>query len=233
MSTNEANVPTLPQPKNTFTIKVGLIGDAQVGKTSLMVKYVENVFDEEYTQTLGVNCLDKKIKLGSADIVFYIMDLGGQREFINMLPLASEGARAIIFLFDLTRPETLKSIKEWHRQATGFNEMAVPLLVGTKYDLFVNFDPEYQVQVSKQSMRYAQAMDAPLIFCSTSHSINIQKIFKVIIAKLYNLTMRASEIKQIGDPLLIYKHLGSKRRFSENPSSRNSSSRTPSPHRSP
>lgn len=207
-----ADTPLLPPPKNTFTLKIGLIGDAQVGKTSLMVKYVENVFDEEYTQTLGVNCLSKKITLGSAEILFYIMDLGGQREFINMLPLASEGAKAIIFLFDLTRPETLKSIKEWHRQATGFNEQAVPLLVGTKYDLFVNLDPEYQAQISKQSMRYAQAMDAPLIFCSTSHSINVQKIFKIVIAKLYNLTMRASEIKQIGDPLLIYKYLGSTRR---------------------
>ncbi|CUS20182.1 LAQU0S01e00848g1_1 [Lachancea quebecensis] len=206
------DTPLLPHPKNTFTLKIGLIGDAQVGKTSLMVKYVENVFDEEYTQTLGVNCLSKKITLGSADILFYIMDLGGQREFINMLPLASEGAKAIIFLFDLTRPETLKSIKEWHRQATGFNEQAVPLLVGTKYDLFVNLDPDYQAQISKQSMRYAQAMDAPLIFCSTSHSINVQKIFKIVIAKLYNLTMRASEIKQIGDPLLIYKYLGSSRR---------------------
>lgn len=214
MSLATSDTPVLPHPTNTFTIKVGLIGDAQVGKTSLMVKYVENVFDEEYTQTLGVNCLDKKIRLGSADILFYIMDLGGQREFINMLPLASEGAKAIIFLFDLTRPETLKSIKEWHRQATGFNENAVPLLVGTKYDLFVNMDPEYQVQVSKQSMRYAQVMDAPLIFCSTSHSINVQRIFKIIIAKIYNLTMRASEIKQIGDPLLIYKYLGNARRRS-------------------
>ncbi|SCU97767.1 LAFA_0G13146g1_1 [Lachancea sp. 'fantastica'] len=219
----DQDAPSLPPPKNTFTIKIGLIGDAQVGKTSLMVKYVENVFDEEYTQTLGVNCLSKKITLGSADILFYIMDLGGQREFINMLPLASEGAKAIVFLFDLTRPETLKSIQEWHRQATGFNERAVPLLVGTKYDLFVNLDPDLQAQISKQSMRYAQAMDAPLVFCSTSHSINVQKIFKIIIAKLYNLTMRASEIKQIGDPLLIYKHLGGTRR------SASASSNSPGP----
>ena len=173
-----------------------------------MVKYVQNVFDEEYTQTLGVHYLERKIALGSTDVVFSIMDLGGQREFINMLPLVSEGAVSIIFLFDLTRPETLSSIKEWYRQARGFNETAIALLVGTKYDLFITMDSEYQEQISRTSMKYAQAMDSPLVFCSTSNSINIQKIFKVIIAKAFNLTLKVPEIKQIGDPLLIYKSLG-------------------------
>ncbi|AAS52815.1 AER132Wp [Eremothecium gossypii ATCC 10895] len=199
---------TIPQLKNEVKIKIGLIGDAQVGKTSLMVKYVQNVFDEEYTQTLGVHYLERKINLGSTDVIFSIMDLGGQREFINMLPLVSNRAVAIIFLFDLTRPETLTSIREWYRQARGFNETAIPLLVGTKYDLFVNLDVAYQEELSKTSMRYAQVMGAPLVFCSTASSINVQKIFKVIIAKAFNLTLRIPEIKDMGDPLLIYKSLG-------------------------
>lgn len=208
MSLSNAGNSCIPQSRNTVKVKIGLIGDAQVGKTSLMVKYVQNVFDEEYTQTLGVHYLERKIALGSTDVVFSIMDLGGQREFINMLPLVSEGAVSIIFLFDLTRPETLSSIKEWYRQARGFNETAIALLVGTKYDLFITMDSEYQEQISRTSMKYAQAMDSPLVFCSTSNSINIQKIFKVIIAKAFNLTLKVPEIKQIGDPLLIYKSLG-------------------------
>ncbi|AET37406.1 Ras family GTPase TEM1 Ecym_1155 [Eremothecium cymbalariae DBVPG len=202
------NKNSIPQLNNEVKIKIGLIGDAQVGKTSLMVKYVQNVFDEEYTQTLGVHYLERKINLGSTDVIFSIMDLGGQREFINMLPLVSNRAVAIIFLFDLTRPETLTSIREWYRQARGFNETAIPLLVGTKYDLLVNLDVAYQEEVSKTSMRYAQVMGAPLIFCSTASSINVQKIFKVVIAKAFNLTLRIPEIKDIGDPLLIYKTLG-------------------------
>lgn len=208
MSLSNAGNSSIPQSRNTVKVKIGLIGDAQVGKTSLMVKYVQNVFDEEYTQTLGVHYLERKIALGSTDVIFSIMDLGGQREFINMLPLVSEGAVSIIFLFDLTRPETLSSIKEWYRQARGFNDTAIALLVGTKYDLFITMDSEYQEQISRTSMKYAQAMDSPLVFCSTSNSINIQKIFKVIIAKAFNLTLKVPEIKQIGDPLLIYKSLG-------------------------
>ncbi|QLG73100.1 hypothetical protein HG535_0E01840 [Zygotorulaspora mrakii] len=200
------------RPKNQVEVQIGLVGDAQVGKTSLMVKYVQNVFDEEYTQTLGVNFLKRKVSVRSTDIVFSLMDLGGQREFINMLPIASLGSSAIIFLFDLTRAETLSSIKEWFRQAHGLNDTAIPILVGTKYDLFVDLDPDYQEQMSRTSMEYAQVMDAPLIFCSTAKSINVQKIFKVALAKIFSLTLTIQEINEVGDPLLIYKTLGTAKR---------------------
>lgn len=205
----------IPDIKSQVDIQVGLVGDAQVGKTSLMVKYVKNVFDDEYTQTLGVNFLKRKVSLHSTDIVFSLMDLGGQREFINMLPLAAVGSSVVIFLFDLTKPKTLVSLKEWYRQVSGLNPLAVPILVGTKYDLFIDTDLEYQREISKTAMEYAQVMDAPLVFSSTAKSINVQKIFKIALAKIFNLTLTVPEIKEIGDPLLMYKSLGNTRRWQQ------------------
>lgn len=57
-------------------LAVGLVG--QVGKTTLMVKYVENKFDEDYIQTLGVNFMEKSITLRNTEITFSIWDLGGE-----------------------------------------------------------------------------------------------------------------------------------------------------------
>lgn len=54
-----------------------------------------------------------------------IWDLGGQREFVSMLPLVSNDASAILFMFDLTRKTTLNSVKEWYRQARGFNKVGM------------------------------------------------------------------------------------------------------------
>lgn len=51
---------SIPAVRNQVEVQVGLVGDAQVGKTSLMVKYVQNIYDKEYTQTLGVNFLKRK-----------------------------------------------------------------------------------------------------------------------------------------------------------------------------
>jgi GTP-binding protein of the ras superfamily involved in termination of M-phase len=182
--------------KNSVVIKVGMVGDAQIGKTSLMVKYVEGSWDEDYIQTLGecgskqfhpttvltweiiigVNFMEKTISIRNTEITFSIWDLGGQREFVNMLPLVCNDAVAILFMFDLTRKSTLNSIKEWYRQGRGFNKTAIPFLVGTKYDHFVNFPREDQEEISLQAKRFAKAMKASLIFSSTSHSINVQKV---------------------------------------------------------
>lgn len=135
---------------NNVVIKVGMVGDAQIGKTSLMVKYVEGSWDEDYIQTLGVNFMEKTISIRNTEITFSIWDLGGQREFVNMLPLVCNDAVAILFMFDLTRKSTLNSIKEWYRQGRGFNKTAIPFLVGTKYDHFINFPKEEQEEISTQ-----------------------------------------------------------------------------------
>jgi GTP-binding protein of the ras superfamily involved in termination of M-phase len=153
----------------SVVIKVGMVGDAQIGKTSLMVKYVEGSWDEDYIQTLGmyyprgiygylltcigVNFMEKTISIRNTEITFSIWDLGGQREFVNMLPLVCNDAVAILFMFDLTRKSTLNSIKEWYRQGRGFNKTAIPFLVGTKYDHFVNFPREEQEEISNQVHR--------------------------------------------------------------------------------
>lgn len=197
-----------PAKREEIQLQIGIIGDAQVGKTSLMVKYVQDIYNKEYTQTLGVNFLKKTIRLGSTDIVLSLMDLGGQKEFINMLPLAAMDSYCIILLFDLTRPETLKSVKEWYRQAFGLNKNAISVLVGTKYDIFIDMDEDYQEEISRTCIKYAQIMDSPVIFSSSAYSINIQKLFKIIISKIFNLKLTISEIRDIGDPLLIYEEFG-------------------------
>ncbi|RKF59956.1 Septum-promoting GTP-binding protein 1 [Erysiphe neolycopersici] len=199
---------TQSRNKNSVVIKVGMVGDAQIGKTSLMVKYVEGSWDEDYIQTLGVNFMEKTINIRNTEITFSIWDLGGQREFVNMLPLVCNDAVAILFMFDLTRKSTLNSIKEWYRQGRGFNKTAIPFLVGTKYDHFVNFPREDQEEISTQARRFAKAMRASLIFSSTSHSINVQKIFKIVLSKAFDLKCTIPEIENVGEPLLLYQSIG-------------------------
>jgi GTPase SAR1 family protein len=158
----------------------------------------------------GVNFMEKTISIRNTEITFSIWDLGGQREFVNMLPLVCNDAVAILFMFDLTRKSTLNSIKEWYRQGRGFNKTAIPFLVGTKYDHFVNFPREEQEEISNQvrilifflivisdfmqAKRFAKAMKASLIFSSTSHSINVQKVLTLDI-----LTYKANYLLDLQD----------------------------------
>jgi len=193
--------------KNAVVLKVGMVGDAGIGKTSLMVRYIENSFDEDYIQTLGVNFMEKTVSVRKTEITFSIWDLGGQREFVNMLPLVCNEAAAILFMFDLSRQPTLNSIKDWYRQVRGFNKTAIAILIGTKYDIFAKRDAEYQADVTKMARRFAKSMKAPLIFCSSSYSINVKKIFKVVLARAFDLKCTVPEHHTIGEPLIEYSHL--------------------------
>ncbi len=76
----------------------------------------------------GVNFMEKTISVRRTTITFSIWDLGGQREFVNMLPLVCNDAVAILFMFDLSRKSTLNSVKEWYRQARGFNKVYILLV---------------------------------------------------------------------------------------------------------
>ena len=70
--------------------------------------------------------MEKTISVRRTTITFSIWDLGGQREFVNMLPLVCNDAVAILFMFDLSRKSTLNSVKEWYLQARGFNKVRPP-----------------------------------------------------------------------------------------------------------
>uniref|UniRef100_A0A6B2LJC3 Septum-promoting GTP-binding protein 1 n=1 Tax=Arcella intermedia TaxID=1963864 RepID=A0A6B2LJC3_9EUKA len=187
-------------------MKVGMVGDASVGKTSLMVKYIENSFNEDYINTLGVNFMEKTVKVKGSEITFSVWDLGGAREFVNLLPLVCNEASAILFMFDLSRQPTLNSIRDWYRQARGFNQSAMAVLIGTKFDIFAKQDQEYQNEVLTMARKFAKSMHAPLVFCSAAYSINIKKIFKIVLAKAFDLKCNVPEITQPGEPIIEYQN---------------------------
>ncbi|TKA52501.1 Septum-promoting GTP-binding protein 1 [Rhodotorula sp. CCFEE 5036] len=153
----------------------------------LGVNFMERLTDSSATPPSDPKSHQKTISLRNTQITFSVWDLV-----------------AILFMFDLTRKSTLNSIKEWYRQARGFNKTAIPFLVGTKYDQFVGFSHDEQEEITRQAKRFSKAMKAPLIFCSTSHSINVQKIFKVVLSKAFDLKCTIPEITETGEPLLIY-----------------------------
>lgn len=194
----------LGKKKKNVIVKVGMVGDSQIGKTSLMVKYVEGTFNEDYIQTLGVNFMEKHIALKRTDITFSIWDLGGQQEYLHMLPLVCNDSIALLFMFDLSRKATLSSVKNWYKQARLLNKTAQPFLIGTKYDFFTQLPMEAKADITKNARKFAKAMKAPLIFCSAQHSINVQKIFKIVLSKVFDLACNVKKISDLGAPIIEY-----------------------------
>ena len=170
-----------------------------------MVRYVEGRFDEDYIMTLGVNFMEKTVTLRNTEVVFSIWDLGGSREFTTMLPLVCNDAVAVFFMFDLTRKATLANVKAWYKQVRGLNRSAHAFLVGTKYDLYASqLDESARREVDRQARKYARAMKAPLVYVSASQSINVQKLFKIVLSKVFDLRLTMTQIDGEDQPLLIF-----------------------------
>ncbi|KAH3675149.1 hypothetical protein WICMUC_002805 [Wickerhamomyces mucosus] len=185
---------------------LALLGDVQIGKTALMIKYVNDTYDPHYKKTEGVNFMEKTIELDQTDIRFSIYDLGGSKEFENMLPLATQDAISVCFLFDLTRRESLENVKNWWKlvKLSSRNSNAIPVLIGTKYDIFLEMPKEHQSYVHSRSIQFAKSLKSSLIFISTSDSINVQKVFKILISKSFDLKLTIPEFFRIGEPILIH-----------------------------
>jgi len=196
---------------SNIQIKVGMIGESQAGKTSLMVKYIEDKFDEDYIETLGVNFMEKTIKLRNVTVTLSVWDLGGQQEYINLMPLVCQDAKVFLFVFDLTRKHSLSMIRDWYRQARKENQYAIPFLIGAKFDLFDKKDMKFKEDITTQARKFSRAMKAPLIYCSSSHSINIKKIFQLILANVFHLRPKVAEVKKISEPIVEYLSIWAKR----------------------
>ena len=125
-------------PKGQFTSKLILTGDYNVGKTSLIRRFVENDFKEDYISTIGVEISKKAIELDEqTKIDFVIWDIGGQS--LSMTPYRHrfyEGASAAFIVIDRTRKKSLESIEKWYKEITESQHTSIPIvIVANKSDL--------------------------------------------------------------------------------------------------
>jgi small GTP-binding protein len=110
-----------------------------VGKTSLVLRYCENSFKENYIMTIGSNFSTKSVELEqypNYSVKLQIWDLAGQKHFSFVRPPFYRGATAIIYIFDLTRRSSFANLMEWKNEVEKVIGQGKPTaLVGNKIDL--------------------------------------------------------------------------------------------------
>lgn len=99
--------------KNRQLMKVVLLGDCGVGKTSLINRYVNNKFAQSYKATVGVDFVSKDIMLKDRIITIQIWDTAGQERFKCLSSAFFRGSDVIVLTFDLTRRSTFESLDSW------------------------------------------------------------------------------------------------------------------------
>ncbi|KAF7881203.1 uncharacterized protein EAF02_007094 [Botrytis sinoallii] len=127
---------TTSAPKPSSSVKLVLLGEAAVGKSSLVLRFVNNDFQENKEPTIGAAFLTQKCNLPTRTIKFEIWDTAGQERFASLAPMYYRNAQSALVVYDLTKPTSLAKAKHWvaelQRQASPGIVIA---LVGNKLDL--------------------------------------------------------------------------------------------------
>lgn len=161
----------------TFSKKVCLLGDFAVGKTSLVRRFVYNLFSDKYLSTIGVNVSRKMVAVQRADevveLTMMLWDLAANAEFDQMQASYLRGAAGAIVVCDLTRPETLAHLKTQAQNLRDTSAKAQIILAANKADL----STEHQV-TSAEVEAVATALDIPFYFTSAKTGAHVEEIFR-------------------------------------------------------
>ncbi|KAI9595231.1 ras-domain-containing protein [Syncephalis fuscata] len=187
-------------------VKLVLLGEAAVGKSSLVQRFVSNEFQENKEPTIGAAFLTQKTYLEDKVIKFEIWDTAGQERFHSLAPMYYRNAQAAVVVYDVTRATSLDRAKSWikelQRQA---NPNIVIALAGNKVDLVTDSDQDVHHeedvhdedrhedgddtpttrQVSTEEAR-VYADEGGLLFFETSAKLdlNVQEMFNEIARKI-------------------------------------------------
>nr|XP_043622534.1 septum-promoting GTP-binding protein 1 [Erigeron canadensis] len=191
-------------------LKITLLGDHHIGKTSFLAKYVGKEKNQEEKQaTKGMNHMDKTLCVRGARISYSLWEVGGDEfcpdgDSSASIPTACKDSVAMLFMFDLTSRRTLNNVINWHQQARNHNQTAIPVMVGSKFDEFVQLPLDLQWEIASQARAYAKAINATLFFSSASYNINVNKIFKFVTAKLFDLPWTLERNLTVGEPIIDF-----------------------------
>ena len=93
-----------------FVFKITILGDAAVGKTSLINQFIEEGFQDDYKPTLGANIVRKDVNLDDVKVRLIMWDLAGQEKYRVVRSMYFQGCEGALLVYDITRYNTLESI---------------------------------------------------------------------------------------------------------------------------
>ena len=158
--------------------KVVLIGDPAVGKTSLIKKYVQDVFDDSYLNTIGAKVMKKNVGVKHAktgdivDLKMILWDIAGQETFSTVKRAYYKGASGAVVVCDVTRRETMEHMHKWIENLFDVSGVIPVYILINKIDL--DKKAAFSVEdVKKEFLPY----EAPILTSSAKTGHNVELVF--------------------------------------------------------
>ncbi|KAG1328137.1 Ras-related protein RABC1 [Cocos nucifera] len=169
------------QPEFDYLFKLLLIGDSGVGKSSLLLRFTSDSFDD-LSPTIGVDFKVKMVTIGGKKLKLAIWDTAGQERFRTLTSSYYRGAQGIIMVYDVTRRETFTNLADvWAKEIDLYstNQDCIKMLVGNKVD-----KESERVVTKKEGIDFAREYGCLFLECSAKTRVNVEQCFEELVLKI-------------------------------------------------
>ncbi|CAG9781968.1 unnamed protein product [Diatraea saccharalis] len=157
----------------TYNFKVVLLGEGCVGKTSLLLRYIEDKFNDKHLTTLQATFLNKKLNINGKRINLSIWDTAGQEKFHALGPIYYRNSNGAILVYDITDEDSFGKVKNWVKELKKMLGSEIVLVIaGNKIDL----EHERTVPL-EEAESYAKMVGARHFYTSAKMNQGVEDLF--------------------------------------------------------
>ena len=161
-------------------IKLGTFGESAVGKSCLLNRYVNDIFNPEHEITPTCEILEKIITIGKRTFYLKLWDTAGQERLYAITKQYYQGLQGLILVYDQTNRESFTKLSNWHEKISAelILEKIGIVIVANKSDL-----ENKQVPI-EEGQGFAQKIGAPFIETSAANNINVEECFNMLVKEV-------------------------------------------------
>ncbi|KAM3723141.1 Ras-related protein [Dirofilaria immitis] len=162
------------------TLKILIIGESGVGKSSLMLRFVDDTFDPEIAATIGVDFRVTSMIVDNNRVKLAIWDTAGQERFRTLTPSYYRGAQGVICVYDVSNRQTFERLSHWMNEVDTYSTKtdAVKMLIGNKIDI------SSREVTREEGLEFAKKYRMLFIEASAKTREGVQCAFEELIEKI-------------------------------------------------
>lgn len=162
------------------SMKLLMVGDSGVGKSCLLLRFVDDKFNATFITTIGIDFKIKTIELDNTKIRLQIWDTAGQERFRTITTAYYRGAMGIIIVYDVCNQSSFDRVETWYKTVQEHaKEDAQVIIVGNKCD-----QEDLRVVSTQQGEQLAEKLGVPFIEASAKSGLNVSEVFYTLSRKI-------------------------------------------------
>ena len=175
-----------------YIFKVLLLGNSDVGKSSLLLRFVDKTWTDSFVPTIGVDFKVKTMEIGDKTVKMQIWDTAGQERFRNVVASYFRGSNGILLIYDVTNRDSFKNLDNWLEVIeNNASDNVLKILIGNKVDLVDDIEIK-----KEEGQQFANRYNMQFIETSAKLDTNVSEAFETLAKLMIEFNSKQAPLTQ-------------------------------------